>query len=357
MLTFAIIMSVLAGLAPLLGTAINSGMTASTNEANKQMNEANNQANVEQAELAYNRSLPQSQVSQLMSAGMSRAGALNKLAGGGTYTAPVLQSGHADTPQLDIAGIGSAFDRLQNIPANVQQRELVDQQIAELKQQQRIRDDQERRAKEEADRRAEEHRMSMWERMHGRKTTELLDILSSAAENYLVDSGKDIKDFKSFEDFIRASGIGSMSEYKSMPHSGRILLEQAVNNKFAEHRSRVVSQDTHDLAQFHKVIASLDIKEKDKSLIYKLGILANQLESSGLQLDKENFDKAIRDAGFENRKEAEAAISAAENLYAKERKDRARFRSSRSDSFASHVGYTLEWALDHVNPLKGLLNK
>lgn len=86
-----------------------------TNEANRQMVEMQNKAAREEAEKAYQRSSAPNQVELMRSAGMSRAGAINALNGGGSYTpAPVnVSQDSAPTMQTtdftNLAQIGAAI--------------------------------------------------------------------------------------------------------------------------------------------------------------------------------------------------------------------------------------------------------
>ena len=86
-----------------------------TNEANRQMVEMQNQAAAAEADKAYQRSKASNQVSLMQSAGMSRAGAINALNGGGSYspapvnvsqdTAPTIQT----TDMSNLAQLGMAI--------------------------------------------------------------------------------------------------------------------------------------------------------------------------------------------------------------------------------------------------------
>lgn len=98
----------------------NKQMVRETNEANRQMVEMQNKAAKEEAELAYKRSSAPNQVNLMRAAGMSRAGAINALNGGGSYTpAPVntSQDSAATMQTTDLsalANIGQAFENQAN---------------------------------------------------------------------------------------------------------------------------------------------------------------------------------------------------------------------------------------------------
>lgn len=115
-----LIYGLIAAIGSVLGSTIssitNGVSTKQTNEANKQIAEEANAAQAAESEKAYRRSMPTNQVSNLRAAGMSHAGALNVLSGGGSYTpAPVntaqMQSFSMDNPLAGaadiVAGIGS----------------------------------------------------------------------------------------------------------------------------------------------------------------------------------------------------------------------------------------------------------
>lgn len=335
--------------------AANAANVKETNEANLEQVRLTNAANAEQANLAYQRSLPVNQVRDLMDAGMSKAGALNKLAGGGVYTPPALQAGTsqpatAQTPHFDYSGIAQAAERIANIPANAVQLEYNKEQINALREDLRIKREQEKRA-------VQLHQYNLWKEQYGKDTATILDAVSSRVSDALLQSGKEISDFKTFESLIRGLNLQDDKDIKRLPHIARTQLYDSVSQKFADVRARQQQEDTHDLALLEKQLKKINISEEQQSLIYKLGILANNLELSKLNVDASNYEKILRDAGFENKKEAAAAIAAAENLEAKIRKDHARFSSDRSNSTPAKVGYSLQWLVDIVNPFKGLIGK
>lgn len=86
-----------------------------TNAANREMVEAQNKAAAAESEKAYQRSKPTTQVANMMSAGMSRAGAINAISGGGSYTPAPVNTSQDSAPQMQtadlsaLANIGQAF--------------------------------------------------------------------------------------------------------------------------------------------------------------------------------------------------------------------------------------------------------
>lgn len=127
---------------------VNEKLTRETNENNRKMQESANATNMqiadnanalqrEESEKAYERSKAGNQVNLMTQAGMSRAGAINALNGGGSYTpAPVntaqVEASKDEVPQgnpTDFSGLIGAFSSL---ASNQAQYRLT---MAQLKQQ------------------------------------------------------------------------------------------------------------------------------------------------------------------------------------------------------------------------------
>lgn len=93
----------------------NLNIAGKTNEANRQMVEMQNKAAAAESEKAYQRSKATTQVTNMMQAGMSRAGAINALNGGGSYTPAPVNTSQDSAPQMQttdlsaLANIGQAF--------------------------------------------------------------------------------------------------------------------------------------------------------------------------------------------------------------------------------------------------------
>ena len=103
------------------GIAANVLSTILTNKKNEQLVRMQNSFQKQENELAYQRAKPTNQVSQMMQAGMSKAGALNAINGGATYQPAPITSAQAQAPQIDLS---SAFDGLLQIGENAKQRKL-----------------------------------------------------------------------------------------------------------------------------------------------------------------------------------------------------------------------------------------
>nr|CAI9751181.1 hypothetical protein NPLVJFJD_NPLVJFJD_CDS_0010 [Microvirus sp.] len=128
--------------------AANKAMQDSANATNIQIAESANAAQAAENEKAYERSKAGNQVNLLQQAGMSRAGAINVLNGGGSYTpAPIntaqVQASHNQAYQRDpndiqnaLSGIAGAFSNAgqMNQERKMQERSLQVQQEMQDKQ-------------------------------------------------------------------------------------------------------------------------------------------------------------------------------------------------------------------------------
>lgn len=120
-----------------------------TNQANREMVEMQNDAARQEAEKAYKRSSAPNQVAQMMSAGMSRAGAINALNGGGSYTPAPVNVSQDSAPQMQttdfsaLANIGQAFGEMaqRKHDEKMQEKQIKaakEQQAAQIKSNERI---------------------------------------------------------------------------------------------------------------------------------------------------------------------------------------------------------------------------
>lgn len=124
------------GASGVLGTILqnvyNTRQIESTNKANKEIVEMQNQAAAAESEKAYKRSLPQNQVANMMNAGMSRAGAINALNGGGHYQPAPVSASMEQAPQIDLS---SAINAVQASAQLAEQKRQFNIQLAEQKRQ------------------------------------------------------------------------------------------------------------------------------------------------------------------------------------------------------------------------------
>lgn len=217
-------------------TGLGSGLfnffsSKNANDTNLQIARETNAANAEQAELAYHRSLPVNQVSNLISAGMSKQGALSALTGGGQYTAPVMQGASVSPNNLDLSGVMAAFDRLGSLSSNVEQQRILKAQRHDLEVTTQNKENAEKRA-------AELHEYDLWSRRYGKETATKLDAAENLLLNSLLDSGKEIKDFSSYESLVRGLNLQDKSELRDLPSVARQNLFTSVRDKFNEARSQ-----------------------------------------------------------------------------------------------------------------------
>lgn len=235
------LISAIAGIGLGIGQNVaNTKSVESTNEANLQAVRETNASNVEQANLAYQRSLPINQVKSLMDAGMSRAGAFNYLTGGGTYTAPVLQSSHGDAPQMDFSGIASSIERLSGVPSNVEQHKMMQLQRENLQQEMHLRELDEQRKQEQ-------HQYDMWLKTYGKNATVMIDDLSSKIVSLAADKGINLDNIDSTDKLVKAFDLGNDATWRNMPAQARSQVLEGVRLQAAENRANQSAQDKHNL--------------------------------------------------------------------------------------------------------------
>ena len=107
-----------------------------TNKANRELVDAQNKAAKEESELAYQRSKPTTQVANLTAAGMSRAGAINTLNGGGSYTPAPVNTSQDSAPQMqtaDLTALANIGQGLDNIAQRKHEEKMAKMQIAAQK--------------------------------------------------------------------------------------------------------------------------------------------------------------------------------------------------------------------------------
>ncbi len=120
--------ALLSFLGGVIGNVANTSAVRRNNATNIQLARERNAMQQRESELAYQRSKPVNQVQNLMAAGMSKAGALNTLNGGGSYTPAPLQSAKTDAPQVDTQHL---FDGLMTTWENNKSRKAAEKLQAE----------------------------------------------------------------------------------------------------------------------------------------------------------------------------------------------------------------------------------
>ena len=108
--------SIFGNVANVLGTIL-------TNKSNERIAAEQNAMQQAESEKAYQRSKATTQVQNLQDAGMSKAGALSTLNGGGSYTPAPITSSTAQAPQIDLT---TAFDGLMTASENYKQRKSAE---------------------------------------------------------------------------------------------------------------------------------------------------------------------------------------------------------------------------------------
>lgn len=110
----------------MFGNVANVISTALTNKSNQRIAAAQNAMQMAESEKAYQRSKATNQVNLMRDAGMSKAGALNALNGGGSYQPAPITSTPNQAPQMDLS---SAFDGLIQIGENAKQRKMQEDML------------------------------------------------------------------------------------------------------------------------------------------------------------------------------------------------------------------------------------
>ncbi len=122
----------------MLGSVANVLSTVMTNKSNERIAAAQNAMQMAETDKAYERSKASNQVRLMQDAGMSKAGAINAINGGGSYTPAPMTSTPNQAPQFDIS---HAFDGLIQASENYKQRKadevLLDKQLQAAKDQQK----------------------------------------------------------------------------------------------------------------------------------------------------------------------------------------------------------------------------
>lgn len=258
-------------------TVANKQSVVDTNATNLQAVRETNQSNVEQANLAYQRSLPVNQVKNLMDAGMSRPAALASLTGGGTYTAPVLQAAHADAPQMDFGIIQSAMERLGGIPSSVEQANILEEQRNALKV--------DTENKINADRRAQErHEFDMWQMRYGKQIASKRDAFNAKISNLASSQNISLDDIRSKDEFIRRFGLRTDPDWNSLPKLVQDEFYNDVMANSAEYRANNAD------SRAEREQSNRDIAAKDKHAIDQQTL--DDLEAHAAEYRK---DSKVRD--------------------------------------------------------------
>lgn len=239
----------------------NMQMQRETNQTNVAIANATNQANAEQAEIAYQRSLPANQVANMVAAGMSKSAALQSLSGGGSYSAPVMQSIPSNSSQnipfqkiANMLDTDALSDALSGFASNTMQEELNRKNIESLNQEMEIRANQERRNQDLFD-------YQRWLNLYGKDSSLKLDAASNLVMNKLIDSGKDVSNFKSFESMIRELGLNNSKEIRELPYMARENLYSSIRERFTEYRAQREQENSNRASLDQHLLSELNRKD------------------------------------------------------------------------------------------------
>ena len=340
------IFALLGVLVSAIGLGVNAKQTRETNEANLAAVDKTNQANAEQAELAYKRSMPTRQVANMMAAGMSKSAALQSLAGGGSYSAPVMQSAQSQSPNLDFSALA---ERIGGIPSNAQQSAMIKQQLESMKLDNDIKREQLEMAKAAASRDAATQGFNLERDSYDFETRKQTDALRAIISKRAAEFNVNLNDIKSEQDLIDKLKLNDVAEWKDARSSSRdnVLAYLGVSNNM---------RNANRAADIDYLIKNNDLTERQQTFMKRLEILANQVEQGDFQIDKQNYEKVLRDVGFANKKEAAEALAVAENLRSQLEADEQRFHGSRSDVVNRSL-WAVERVVDSLLPIRALLGK
>ena len=243
----------------LIGSIVNTKQTndmnykiaQETNQANREMVEMQNKAAKDEAELAYKRSSAPNQVGLMTSAGMSRAGAINALNGGGSYTPAPVNTSQDQAPQMQttdlsaLANIGQAFGEMaqRKHDEKMQAKQIAaqkEQQKAQIESNERIAEMQANTTNRNADNRLEFERM-----VNERELQFKQDDLEFRKEQYnygkkLIDAQVGLTNAQ--KDDIRAK----LDEFKSQPAMNARQAEYQMREMAALYNYRVSENDFYE---------------------------------------------------------------------------------------------------------------
>lgn len=304
------IAAILSAILSAIGIGVNASMNRKTNEANTAAVDKTNQANAEQAELAYQRSKPINQVNNLMAAGMSKGAALQSLAGGGSYSAPVMQSSSSQAPNLDFAALA---ERIGGIPSSAQQSAMVKQQLESMKLDNDIKREQLEMAKAAAARDAASQGFNLERDSYDFETRKQTDALRAIISKRAAELGVNLNDIKSEQDLINKLKLNDVAEWRDARAETRdnVLSYLGVSNNMRN--TNRAADDVHDLQVGAKFIQSINIKylpqEKKTQLLGLMRQVEGYLQDNNLkfqQVQAAEMENILREAGINDEADAKA---------------------------------------------------
>lgn len=300
--------AILSAIITAIGIGVQAKNNRETNEANTTAVEKTNQANAEQAELAYKRSMPTRQVANMIAAGMSKSAALQSLAGGGSYSAPVMQTAQRQSPNLDFAALA---ERIGGIPSNAQQSAMIKQQLESMKLDNDIKREQLELAKAQAAREATIQTGDFEAREYDRETAKQTDNLRTIINKRAAEFKVNLNDIKSEQDLIDKLKLNDVAEWTNARASSRdnVLAYLGVTNSMRN--ANRAADDVHDLQLGAKIIQGINIKylpqDKKTQLLGLMRQVEGYLQDNNLkfqQVHAAEMENIIREAGIETEAEA-----------------------------------------------------
>lgn len=287
------IAAILSALISAIGIGVQANNARKTNEANAAAVDKTNQANAEQAELAYKRSMPTRQVANMMAAGMSKSAALQSLAGGGSYSAPVMQSAQAQSPNLDFAALA---ERIGGIPSNAQQSAMVKQQLESMKLDNDIKREQLEMAKAAAARDAAAQGFNLERDSYDFETRKQTDALRAIISKRAAEMNVNLNDIKSEQDLIDKLKLNDVAEWRDARSTSRdnVLAYLGVSNNMRN--TNQSAQDAHRkmVAEYNDYKAAKGAREKEYHLREMAATFEQMLISRNMSQEwetiKDNFE-------------------------------------------------------------------
>jgi len=287
------IAAILSALITAIGIGVQANTARKTNEANAAAIDKTNQANAEQAELAYKRSMPTRQVANMMAAGMSKSAALQSLAGGGSYSAPVMQSAQSQSPNLDFAALA---ERIGGIPSNAQQSAMVKQQLESMKLDNDIKREQLEMAKAAASRDAAAQGFNLERDSYDFETRKQTDALRAIISKRAAEFNVNLNDIKSEQDLIDKLKLNDVAEWRDARSSSRdnVLAYLGVSNNMRN--TNQSAQDAHRrmVAEYNDYKAAKSAREKEYHLREMAATFEQMLISRNMSQEwetiKDNFE-------------------------------------------------------------------
>lgn len=277
-------------------SAANKQAVEDTNQTNLDIARETNAANAEQAELAYKRSLPVNQLQDMLAAGMSKPAALQKLAGGGSYSMPTLQSAHMEAPQSNI-DFGAFAERLANIPANAEQSQMTSQQLQDLKdiaEQRKV----ELRMREEEHRQRMEHEQNEeLRRQYGHDAVKYTDQLRARVDDLAAKYHINYDELDSQQALVDKLHIDNDPLWRNAPAAARDSVMSHVRAQAAENRANREqnNRDADRRDRHQKVLDDLKNSEFSRTLSHKqYEKLTAEIESIWQDVDAKNDSKGAR---------------------------------------------------------------